>query len=118
MKPFPLAIICLSLLLAACSREPGPKGDTGPQGPAGPQGIAGPPGPVGPQGPQGVRGDKGEKGEKEEPGAANIRIVQSDGQVSCDANETLASVFCPSGGTPDGPKCEKSPTVGLCLRNP
>jgi hypothetical protein len=115
MKPLPLATICLSLFLAACSREPGPKGDTGPQGRAGPQGIAGPPGPVGPQGPPGVRGDKGEKGD---PGAAGVRIVQSDGQVSCDANETLVSAFCPSGGAPDGPKCATTPTVGLCLRKP
>jgi len=33
-----------------------------------------------------------------------------------DANETLVSVFCPSGGAPDGAKCGTSPSVGLCLK--
>jgi hypothetical protein len=42
--------------------------------------------------------------------------VQADGAVSCDANETLVSVFCPSGGAPDGAKCRTTPTVGLCLK--
>ena len=30
----------------------------------------------------------------------NVRAVQADGSVSCEANETLVSVFCPSGGAP------------------
>jgi hypothetical protein len=38
--------------------------------------------------------------------------------VSCEANETLISVFCPSGGAPDGAKCGTSPTVGVCLKKP
>jgi hypothetical protein len=42
--------------------------------------------------------------------------VQADGAVSCDANETLVSVFCPSGGASDGAKCGTTPTIGLCLK--
>lgn len=124
MRFLAIVLVGASLTLAACGKEPGPKGDPGPQGPAGPQGaqgIQGVPGAQGqagaqgPQGPQGAPGEKGEKGEKGDPGAS-VRSVQADGQVSCDANETLVSVFCPSGGSADGPKCGSSPTVGLCLR--
>ena len=112
----------MSVSLAACGRDPGPKGDPGAQGPAGPQGaqgiqgVAGTQGPQGQQGPQGPQGSPGEKGEKGDPGTVNLRAVQADGAVSCEANETLVSVVCPSGGAPDGTKCGTSPTVGLCLR--
>jgi hypothetical protein len=122
------AIACLALSLAACGKDPGPKGDTGPQGPAGPQGaqgIQGIPGaqgqsgPQGPQGPQGAPGAKGDKGDKGEAGTgAVMRTVQADGVVSCDASEILASVFCPAGGAPDGAKCTTTPTIGLCLKKP
>jgi hypothetical protein len=44
--------------------------------------------------------------------------VQADGAVSCGADETLVSVFCPAGGAPDGAKCGSSPTIGLCLKKP
>jgi hypothetical protein len=44
--------------------------------------------------------------------------VQADGAVSCDADETLVSVFCPAGGAADGAKCGTTPTVGLCLKKP
>ena len=54
--------------------DPGPKGEPGPQGPAGPQGA---------QGIQGIAG------------------MQGQWRVTCDANETLVSVFCPSGGAPE-----------------
>jgi hypothetical protein len=27
----------------------------------------------------------------------------------------LASVFCPTGGAPDGAKCASSPTVAICM---
>jgi hypothetical protein len=120
------AIAGLALTLAACGKDPGPKGDTGPQGPAGPQGaqgVQGVPGaqgqsgPQGPQGPQGAPGAKGEKGDKGEAGTV-VRLVQADGAVSCDASETLASVFCPAGGAPDGAKCGTTPTIGLCLKKP
>jgi hypothetical protein len=149
MRIFSILILGTSLFLAACGKDPGPKGDPGPQGPAGPQGaqgiqgVAGTQGQTGaqgPQGPQGAPGDKGEKGEKGEkgdsgkgdkgdrgekgekgengaPGTSNVRAVQSDDTVACGANETLVSVFCPSGGAPDGAKCGTSPTVGLCLKN-
>jgi collagen triple helix repeat protein len=118
-----VAVGGVALLLAACGRDPGPKGDPGPQGPAGPQGaqgVQGVPGPQGaagaqgsqgPQGPQGVPGPKGDSGQA-------IRSVQADGVVSCDASETLVSVFCPSGGAPDGAKCGTTPTMGLCLKKP
>jgi hypothetical protein len=36
--------------------------------------------------------------------------------VSCEADEILASVFCPSGGAPDGSKCASPPTIGLCVK--
>ena len=136
---FPILVVGLALSLGACSRDPGPKGEPGAQGPAGPQGaqgiqgVAGAQGQAGAQGPQGPQGgpgekgapgDKGDKGDKGAPGekseaaAVNLRSVQADGAASCEANETLVSVFCPSGGAPDGAKCGTSPTVGLCLRKP
>ena len=130
---FPILVVGFALSLGACSRDPGPKGEPGAQGPAGPQGaqgiqgVAGAQGQAGAQGPQGPQGapgekgapgDKGEKGEKGEAAAVNLRSVQADGAASCEANETLVSVFCPSGGAPDGAKCGTSPTVGLCLRKP
>jgi hypothetical protein len=125
-------IIGAALALAGCGRDPGPagpKGETGAQGPAGPQGaqgIQGVPGPQGqqgpqgPQGPQGTPGPKGDTGPKGDAGQAGaiLRSVQADGAVSCDANETLVSVFCPTGGAPDGAKCGTTPTVGLCLKKP
>jgi hypothetical protein len=124
MKLLPLLAVGLSLTLAACGRDPGPKGDPGSQGPAGPQGaqgiqgVAGVQGPAGAQGPQGPQGTPGEKGDKGEAAVVNVRAVQADGSVSCEASETLVSVFCPSGGAPDGAKCGTSPTVGLCLKKP
>lgn len=132
-RTFPILVVGLALSLGACGRDPGPKGEPGTQGPAGPQGaqgiqgVAGAQGQAGAQGPQGPQGapgekgaagDKGEKGEKGEAAAVNLRSVQADGAASCEANETLVSVFCPSGGAPDGAKCGTSPTVGLCLRKP
>jgi hypothetical protein len=119
-----IAVLALTaaLALAACGREPAPKGDPGPQGPAGPQGaqglqgVPGPQGPAGAQGPQGPQGLKGDKGDKGDPGSVNVRAVQTDGAVNCEVSETLVSVFCPSGGAPDGSKCGTSPTVGLCMK--
>lgn len=126
MRFFAVMLVGASLSLAACGKDPGAKGDPGPQGPAGPQGaqgiqgVAGTQGQTGaqgPQGPQGTPGDKGEKGEKGDSGTP-VRVVQADGQVSCEANEILASAFCPSGGAPEGAKCANPPTVGLCLKKP
>jgi len=110
-----------TVTLAGCGRDPGPKGDAGPQGPAGPQGaqgLQGVPGAQGQQGPQGPQGPQGTPGAKGDPGPAgvSIRSVQANGEVSCDANENLVSVFCPSGGAPDGAKCGTGPAVGLCLK--
>ena len=100
MKRIAVAVVVgLALTLAACGREPGAKGETGPQGPAGPQGAPGP------------KGDAGSAG-------ASLRSMQADGDISCDASETLVSVFCPGGGAPDGSKCGTKPTVGLCLKRP
>ena len=127
MKIFSIVVLGLALTLAACSREPPPKGDPGPQGPAGPQGaqglqgVAGTQGPAGaqgPQGPQGAPGAKGDKGDKGDPGISNVRAVQADGAVSCEGEEMLVSVFCPGGGVPDGTKCGTAPTIGLCLKKP
>ena len=92
----------------------GSPGAVGPQGAAGSTGATGPTGPQGPQGPQGAPGAKGDPG----PAVASIRSVQANGEVSCDANENLVSVFCPSGGAPDGAKCGTGPAVGLCLKKP
>jgi hypothetical protein len=124
MKKIVMAVVVgMALTLAACGKEPGPKGEAGPQGPAGPQGaqglqgVAGPQGQQGPQGPQGPQGAPGPKGDVG-PSGASARSVQADGPVSCEANETLVSVFCPGGGAPDGAKCGTSPTVGLCLKKP
>jgi hypothetical protein len=121
MKWAAIIAVGITVSLAGCGREPGPKGDTGPQGPAGPQGaqgIQGVLGPQGAQGPQGPQGPQGEKGAKGELAATNLRVVQVDGVVSCEASETLVSVFCPGGGAADGAKCGSSPTVGLCMKKP
>jgi len=127
MRIFPILVVGIAISLAGCGRDPGPKGDPGPQGPAGPQGaqgVQGVPGAQGqagaqgPQGAQGAPGDKGEKGDKGAAGSVNIRAIQADGPVSCEGSETLVSVFCPSGGAPDGAKCGTAPTIGLCLQKP
>ena len=127
MRIFPILVVGIAISLAGCGRDPGPKGDPGPQGPAGPQGaqgVQGVPGAQGQagaqgsQGAQGAPGDKGEKGDKGAAGSVNIRAVQADGPVSCEGSETLVSVFCPSGGAPDGAKCDMAPTIGLCLQKP
>src|SRR5258708_40239490 len=124
MNIFPVLVVGLALSLAACGRDPGPKGDPGPEGPAGPQGAQGIPGAQGqagaqgPQGPQGAPGEKGDKGEKGDAATVNFRAVQADGSVSCEPNETLVSVFCPSGGAPGRAKCGTGPTVGPFLRKP
>lgn len=51
----PFLFVGASLSLAACGKDPGPKGDPGPQGPAGPQGA---------QGIQGVSGTQGQTGSR------------------------------------------------------
>ena len=135
MKIAAILLVGVSLSLAACGRDPGPKGDTGatgaqgaagPQGAQGIQGVAGAQGPAGvqgaqgPQGAPGAKGDKGDtgdKGDKGDSGTANLRTVSAEGTVSCEASETLVSVFCPSGGAPDGAKCAGA-AVGLCLKKP
>src|SRR5882757_8947220 len=117
MKIFAILAMGMALALGGCGKDPGPKGDPGPQGPAGPQGaqgvqgVPGPQGQAGAQGPQGAQGPNGDKGDQ---ATSNIRAVQVDGPVSCESNETLVSVFCPSGGASEGPKCSTTPTVGLC----
>ena len=123
-------LVMLSLSLAACGKAPGPKGEPGPQGPAGPQGAqgvqgvpgaqgqAGAQGPQGAQGAPGEKGPKGDKGDKGDLGTSNLRVVQADGGVTCEADETLVSVFCPGGGAADGVKCGAAPTVGLCMKKP
>jgi hypothetical protein len=132
MKKIAVAVVVgLALTLAACGKDPGPagpKGEPGAQGPAGPQGAQGvqgvpgaqgQPGSQGPQGPQGAPGAKGDKGDAGPAGAPSaVRSVQADGAVSCDADETLVSVFCPGGGAADGAKCGTTPTIGLCLKKP
>jgi Collagen triple helix repeat (20 copies) len=121
MRILPIIAVGLAITLAGCGRDPGPKGDPGAQGPAGPQGaqgIQGVPGAQGQAGAQGPQGPQGEKGDKGDAGTTSVRAVQADGAVSCEASETLVSVFCPGGGAPDGAKCGTSPTVGLCLRKP
>jgi Collagen triple helix repeat (20 copies) len=121
LRILPILAVSMALALAGCGRDPGPKGDPGPQGPAGPQGaqgVQGVPGAQGQAGAQGPQGPQGAPGPKGDPAAVNIRAVQADGSVSCESNETLVSVFCPSGGAADGAKCGTSPTVGLCLKKP
>ena len=124
MRIFSVLVIGIALSLGACGRDPGPKGEPGPQGPAGPQGaqgiqgVPGAQGQAGAQGPQGPQGTPGAKGDKGDVGVANLRSVQSDGAATCEANETLVAVFCPSGGAPDGAKCTTAPTQGLCMRKP
>src|SRR4051812_49485152 len=89
-------VVGMTLTLAACGKEPGPKGDTGPQGPAGPQGAQGGQGVPGaqgqqsPQGPQGPQGAPGAKGEKRDPrtGGASLPSVQGDGAPSCGPSGT------------------------------
>ena len=78
--------------------------------------TAGCTGTAGTPGAPGAKGDKGEKGDKGDAAPAGLRTVQGDGAASCEASETLVSVFCPGGGAADGAKCSTPPTVGLCLR--
>jgi hypothetical protein len=128
MKKIAVAVVIgIALTLAACGRDPGPagpKGDAGAQGPAGPQGaqgvqgVPGAQGQAGPQGPQGPQGTPGAKGDAGPAGTSALRSVQADGAVSCEADETLVSVFCPTGGASDGAKCGTAPTVGLCVKKP
>jgi hypothetical protein len=56
MKTVAVLLIGISLSLAACGRDTGPKGDPGPQGPAGPQGA---------QGIQGITGAQGRQARKD-----------------------------------------------------
>jgi len=137
MKIVSILLVGIALALAGCGRDPGPKGERGAQGQdglpgaqgiqgvagaqgqpgaQGPQGQPGPQGAQGPQGPQGAPGGKGDKGDKGDAAPAGLRAVQGDGAASCEASETLVSVFCPGGSAADGAKCPTSPTVGLCLR--
>ena len=137
MKIVSILLVGIALALAGCGRDPGPKGERGAQGQdglpgaqgiqgvagaqgqpgaQGPQGQPGPQGAQGPQGPQGAPAHKGDKGDKGDAAPAGLRAVQGDGAASCEASETLVSVFCPGGGAADGAKCATSPTVGLCLR--
>lgn len=58
-KIITVGVMTAALVLAACGREPGPKGDPGAQGPAGPQGAQGIQGVPGPQGPAGAQGPQG-----------------------------------------------------------
>src|ERR1035437_10053191 len=120
-------VIGLAILLSACSKEPGPagpkgeagaQGAAGPQGPQGVQGVPGAQGQAGAQGPQGPQGAPGDKGDKGDAATTTLRAVQAEGSVSCETSETLVSVFCPSGGAPEGAKCGIFPTVGLCLKRP
>jgi hypothetical protein len=106
-KVLVVVAITSAIMLGACGRDAGPKGDPGPQGPAGPQGaqgiqgVPGPQGPAGAQGPQGPQGPKGDKGDRGEPAAVNIRSVQADGAVNCDTSETLCLCLLPEwGGLP------------------
>ena len=69
-------------------------------------------------GEKGAAGEKGDKGDKGDTASVGLRSVQADGSVSCEASETLVSVFCPGGGAPDGAKCATPLTVGLCLKKP
>ena len=120
MRILPILAVSMALALAGCGRDQGPKGDPGTQGPAGPQGAQGVQGVPGAQaqGPQGPQGAPGPKGDKGDPAAVNIRAIQADGSVNCESDETLVSVFCPSGGAAHGDKCSTHPTVGLCLKKP
>ena len=60
-----IAVLCLGLMLVACT---GPMGPAGPQGERGPQGIQGERGEQGIQGERGLQGLRGEQGIQGEPG--------------------------------------------------
>src|SRR3984893_3955731 len=90
MNIFSVLVVGLALSLAACGRDPGPKGVSGPQGPAGPQGAQGvqgipraqgQAGAQGPQGPQGAPGEKGDKGEKGGGATVNGRGAASQRSI-------------------------------------
>src|SRR3954470_369225 len=49
-------VLLVSLVLAACGKDPAAQGDKGDPGADGPAGAAGPPGPQGPPGPPGASG--------------------------------------------------------------
>lgn len=68
MRCFPLATLCMALMLSGCVFE-GPPGPQGEQGIQGEQGPAGPLGDVGDDGARGAPGAPGEKGDPGDPGA-------------------------------------------------
>jgi len=114
---FSILVVGIADLSGRMCRDPGPKGDSGSQGPGGASRCAGRAGVSGAQGQagaqdrrgrkvlQGTRAKRAIKGDKGDAGSVNVRAVQGDGPVSCEGTETLVSIFCPSGGAPDGAKC-------------
>ena len=82
MRIVAILLVGVSLSLAACGRDPGPKGEPGTpgapgaQGPAGPQGAQGIQGVAGTQGPAGAQGAQGPQGT---PGAkgTTIRVTRA-----------------------------------------
>ena len=97
---FPILVVGFALSLAACSRDPGPKGEPGAQGPAGPQGaqgiqgVAGAQGQAGaqgPQGPQGAPGEKGAPGDKGDALASLAEVVLDEAAVVSRLAEDIES---------------------------
>jgi hypothetical protein len=97
---------------------PGPKGEKGDVGETGPVGPAGPAGPIGPAGPTAPAAVPAATPNVLAPPTRSIRSVKANDAVTCEENETLVSIFCPSGGASEGAKCASAPTIGLCERNP
>jgi hypothetical protein len=73
---------------------------------------------VGPKAPRVSPDHKAPQVHREPKASKASRVRKVQWRVTCGANETLVSVFCPSGGAPDGAKCGTSPSVGLCLKKP
>lgn len=96
-KVITVAVMTAALVLTACSRRPGPKGDPGPQGPAGPQGAQGIQGVPGPQGPAGAQGPQGRKGERaiRETRAIPPPSTSEPCRQTVQSTVTTAKLWCP-----------------------
>jgi hypothetical protein len=125
----PLAVMAISLCIASCDGQPGPKGEPGPPGSPGPRGDVGPSGVAGPPGPPGLPGPAGPPGP-----ASQARVIrEACGATACNAqcniDEVLVTAYCGAGRKPAKflsensvscgvtPSTQDSPLVVVCVRS-
>jgi hypothetical protein len=124
-KILSVLIVGVAMLLAACSKDPGPpgpKGEPGAQGPAGPegaQGIQGVPGAQGqagaqgPQGPQGAPGEKGDVGPAGSSAAVSTETGTKQLVEYCGARHLPAGSCTPGNFWEAGEMCKAGKAVAV-----